>query len=666
MVSFRGTIGNDTLRGTDRDDVFRPLTGIDLVDGGAGYDALYVDYSRFVRATARFPSVVTLSDTGFAGTVESRVGNDVVEFSQIEKLDVKLGDRGDYFIVNIDAPIGERAMSLDAGGGIDRILLNLTSMNNVTLCVEPTGNLVTSFGWLFAGFEEYDITVGGGVNTIVTGSQHDNVRLGAGTNTVALGDGNDFVSSSGGMDTIDAGEGDDIWVLDLSASDTKRTLSVDGFQAIAAVKGLASATGIEHIDANLGSGGDAVILTDAIYTSVSGGGGDDSFTVVRGSNVQVDGGIGLDTASIDLHGMFASPYSDLRASGIGGFSGNLSNVKITDVEMLTAMLSDYDDLVEIDGTALMQGGQIRLTGGAGQDYLTLDFGAANTAIKTAIDTGGTLRVGTNTFAGFEVFRLTGGVQGDQLYGGELGNTIDGGDGSDTIVGGAGVDTLIGGSGNDRLYGRGGFDELSGGPGDDKYYVTSSSLIKEQDGEGNDTLYSSVSDLLSGYTENLILTGTADNTGFGNFLDNVIIGNVGENVLFGDAGRDAIDGGAGRDRIFGESGADTLTGGAGGDTFEFSTLETSAQHDTIRDFVHGTDLLVFDQDVFTGAAQNTGPLNLAQFALGSEATGTTQHFIYNRANGALYYDPDGVGGQAQTWIATLIGKPVVSASDLFIA
>jgi Ca2+-binding RTX toxin-like protein len=74
--------------------------------------------------------------------------------------------------------------------------------------------------------------------------------------------------------------------------------------------------------------------------------------------------------------------------------------------------------------------------------------------------------------------------------------------------------------------------------------------------------------------------------------NAVRGSAYADVISGDAGNNTLDGQAGNDVIQGRGGADTLIGGAGADHFVFAAVSEStvASHDTISDFVHGTDLI----------------------------------------------------------------------------
>jgi Ca2+-binding RTX toxin-like protein len=159
---------------------------------------------------------------------------------------------------------------------------------------------------------------------------------------------------------------------------------------------------------------------------------------------------------------------------------------------------------------------------------------------------------------------------DTLWGGDGSDILDGGDGDDALYGGSNIglplifEHLHGGAGNDWLVGGPGADWLFGGPDNDTYVVDDyEDLIVENEGEGHDTVRSSVSIALASNFEDLILTGSAIN-GDGNELNNRIVGNGVGNSLQGQAGNDELDGGSGNDSLHGGNDHDLLKGGPGDD------------------------------------------------------------------------------------------------------
>ena len=81
--------------------------------------------------------------------------------------------------------------------------------------------------------------------------------------------------------------------------------------------------------------------------------------------------------------------------------------------------------------------------------------------------------------------------------------------------------------------------------------------------------------------------------------------TGNLAVSGGNAANTIVAGKGNDTITGGGGADLLTGGAGSDRFVFNaTLDSTVpSHDTIVDFVHGTDLI--DTSAITGVTAVQG-------------------------------------------------------------
>ena len=95
----------------------------------------------------------------------------------------------------------------------------------------------------------------------------------------------------------------------------------------------------------------------------------------------------------------------------------------------------------------------------------------------------------------------------------------------------------------------------------------------------------------------------------------------------------------------------------------STLNAAANVDTVKNFVPGKDAIYLDDDIFTTIAP--GPLSSAAFHKGTAAADADDRIIYDKASGALYYDPDGTGALAQTQFARFDGGTKLKASDFTI-
>jgi Ca2+-binding RTX toxin-like protein len=250
--------------------------------------------------------------------------------------------------------------------------------------------------------------------------------------------------------------------------------------------------------------------------------------------------------------------------------------------------------------------------------------------------------------------------------------IDLGAGSDTAYGSAAADSILGGSENDVIRGNGGKDILDGGDGTQDYIDFSDKTTKVEitllapGVTGSAKVNGLVEDTFKNFEA--VVGGSAGDSLTGNFGSNNIAGGKGNDTAVGASGNDSIFGGEGNDLIGGSLGNDQLTGNAGADLFRFnSTLSTSANLDTITDFVHASDEVQLDDAVFTAL---TSPWSSAQFkaaASGHVANTANQHILYDQSTGVLWYDPDGSGAGGQAAFAKLGNSthPTIDWTDFAI-
>lgn len=145
-------------------------------------------------------------------------------------------------------------------------------------------------------------------------------------------------------------------------------------------------------------------------------------------------------------------------------------------------------------------------------------------------------------------------------------------------------------------------------------------------------------------------------------NDIITGNSTHNTLKGNAGNDILKGGSGNDLLFGGTGSDILTGGSGWDRFYFDKRPFGSDIDRIRDFNVKDDTIYLDDDAF---GLKKGALSKAVFRLGADAKDSTDRIVYDKATGALYFDPDGSGATEKIKLATLAKKLALTVADFIV-
>lgn len=558
---INGLGGNDTITGLEGNDVIDGGNGVDTMSGGIGDDTYIVNDStdKVIENAAEGIDTVqtsvsyvlaanvenlTLLGTGALNGVGNTLANTIIGNTATNLINGGAGD--DY---------------IDGKGGSDTLL---GGTGNDTYVIDNRGDIVvendnegtdtvraTVSYVLGNGLENLLLTgtanlsgVGNALNNAITGNDGDNILTGE--------DGNDVLDGGAGQDTMIGGIGNDIYVVD-DPSDTITEQASQGndtvkanysYNLLANFENLVL-TGTDAIDgvgsdvnnlltgnsaANIlqGLGGNDTLDGGAGNDTLIGGTGDDSYIVDSSSDVIVEQvGEGTDTVLSSMSYALEDNIESITLTGIDAIdaTGNaLANVLTgnTGVNLLSG-LGGNDTL---DGG---KGADI-LAGGEGDDtYIVDDSGDVTTEAANA---------GTDTVRASVSVTLAANVENLVLVdkakidgtGNALANTITGNNEDNVIDGGAGVDIMIG----DR--------------GADTYYVDNAAdqVIETIRGNGTDTVYSSVSYVLTGFVDNLVLTGTADLAGNGNSISNAITGNSGRNVIDGGASKDTLDGRDGSD------------------------------------------------------------------------------------------------------------------------
>jgi Ca2+-binding RTX toxin-like protein len=627
-----GGDGNDLLRGGYGDDILVGGVGSDQIDGSDGQDLLsYEDSAAGITASldpymaktgialgdeiwnvenlrgSAFDDILTGNDG--ANLIEGGAGNDILDGGA--GADAMAGGTGDdiYKVDNIGDAVTEAA-----GAGIDTVQASIgyvlgANFERLVLtgaaALSGTGNAADNV-----------ITGNGGGNRLDGGAGADMMAGGLGDDVYVVDDAGDVVveAPDGGEDTVYAGLsyilGANVERLVLTGTGALWGIGNASANVITGNAGANRLIGYDGNDQLYGGAGDDVLDggtgSDVLdggtgADSMWGGTGDDFYVVDDAGDAVVEAaGEGIDTVYASISYQLGANAERLALTGNAALWG-IGNA----ADNIVSGNDGANRLIGNDGNDTLNGGagQDVLDGGAGRDLLDGGTGAdslwggagddayviddAGDAVVEAVGEGfDTVYAGVSYMlaANVEQLALTGsaalwglGNGGDNVISGNDGaNRLIGYDGNDQLFGGAGQDVLDGGAGADRLDGGSGADSLWGGTGDDVYVVDDAGdAVVEAAGEGDDTVYASITHALAANVERLVLGGAADIWGIGNAGDNVIIGNDGANrlvgndgndQLFGGAGQDVLDGGAGNDRLDGGGGADTMSGGAGDDIY----------------------------------------------------------------------------------------------------
>jgi Ca2+-binding RTX toxin-like protein len=269
---------------------------------------------------------------------------------------------------------------------------------------------------VLGGFEELgqitgtklddSIVVGSNTSATIDGSLGDDtVAGGAAQDSLHGSAGNDLIHGFANNDTASGGADDDVLRGGLGDDD------------------LWGGTGADRLEG--GDGADALLAEEGPFGGNPGLsedtliGGDGADTLVGAYGDDMDGGKGLDRASIDWSNLFEGVEADLSAAFANGTS-TVGPATYTRLESLTLSATNRNDRVTIgdagalggSGAVFARGGHDTVTGGAGANVFVGD-------------------------GGDDVLRGLGNA--DTLYGEAGADVLWGGDGADSLIGGFGVD-----------------------------------------------------------------------------------------------------------------------------------------------------------------------------------------------------------------------------------
>jgi Ca2+-binding RTX toxin-like protein len=472
--------------------------------------------------------------------------------------------------------------------------------------------------------------------------------------------GNDYLIGGRGADRMDGGDGRD----QANYQDSSTGVMVFLYPGLG-FGGTAEGDVLVNIENLGGSKYNDVLSGDGNYNqlygrggndTLKGGGGYDHLSGDAGDDIlmggidgdYLSGGSGADTASYEgssvgvlvslLHnvGAYGEAEGDSFVSieNVTG-SGHADNLWGDDgINVLNGMNGD-DTLKGFGGNDTLRGesGHDYLNGGVGRDTMIGGLGndtyIVDDGYDMVVETAGqgldVVRTSTTYmlpfFGEIEWLETTdpNGTAPLELYGNSIDNQITGNNGDNLIEGGGGADRMIGRGGNDT------------------YYVNSANdTIVENGGHGIDTVITGVSYTLTPGADVEILR-TVD------YYETPInlTGNANGNVVRGNNGNNVVNGGDGRDELIGLGGQDS---------FLFNTvLNAAANVDRIVDFNVADDTIQLDRAIFSSSL-GLGNISAGEFVIGMAAQDANDRIIYDSNTGALYYDNDGVGGNAQVQFA----------------
>jgi len=632
-----GSIGDDTITGSDGANALEGRLGDDSLEGAGGADTLIGGFGQDTASYQSSTGGVTVdldAGTGAGGDAQGDILSGIENLSGSSYDDVLAGD---FRNNSLSGGSGDDTL---IGAGGDDTIAGGTGFDIVDYSASSFGVAID------LGSSELSGAAGGMVFGVegVVGTAHDDWLIGDGAfaNSIAGGAGNDTLSggqSAATGNTLAGGAGDDVYrlyqttdfaqtVIDETSGTDSLQLGFSGgvdFGSLANVEDfIAQVDGIEVLDIGAGGGfSNAVTLTSAVIDGIT-----DSGTLRVDGNgddaLAAGGGWTLSDPSVQIGTDYYVEYTrdgltlqvdvDIDRTGIA--VGD-TPTNVGDSLVLTAG-NDSVDLLTGNDTVEGGAGSDTLMGGADTDAVSYAGSSAAVTVDINSNTASGGDAAGDVISGFEI--VIGSSFADTLtFGGT--QTAMGGGGGDAFIGSAGqafvsyagrgavsvdlgagtggaaaagdtyttVYGVIGSDFADTLVGGTGSATLFGGAGDDDLVVNF--VGGEVDGgAGTDTL--DLSSLAIAASVDMT-TGTASGIQFDS-IERIVTG-TGTDTLTGSTGADYLDGGDNHDRFIYSGGDDTLVGSGGRDEVDYSGSGLSLQVDLSA----GTAVIGGDTQMLSG-------------------------------------------------------------------
>ena len=663
--------GNDTIIGSDRDEVFRAGSGNNTISPGGGIDNVSATGNNLIIFTnGQFTAADSINCSTGTDTLSisgDYTGSNALTFQHanligIDKLALALGNSYDLSFTNTAMPSDPFILdgsALGAGdtltytapglvhphatlfvnGGAGNDIFNAGGGNIFGNDGDDTLNLsATNFsgGLTFDGGEGYDriYTQGFGSfsdqsGTVLALKNIEFLSL-SGTTSDSL-ELNDDAISAGATLTIEASQ--------LVAFPSSSSMFLDDGRETDGNLIFYGGAGSDHIVD--GAGNDVLNLGDGDNT-VYAGAGDDTITAGKGLDlIFMDANL---TASDKIDGGGYAIGSDivyLKGDYSGARAVTFSATTMINVDQLQLQDDFGYDLTFSDATI-----------GAGNIFSVFSAGAAGAVTSHIVKLDASADTDGRAF-------LRGGSNNDVLRGGR---------GDDELMGFAGDDTLSGGAGKNTLYGGDGFDTavFAGARSDYVISYSEDGRIIHVVGSGDD---SSLVDIENLQFSDQNITITAPQSLVGTNNDDILVGWGGNDILSGLDGNDRLIGAGGNDRLRGGSGINSLDGGAGTDTAVYArtpgsyvvTLNGDSSYTIkapdITDTLISIEQASFDatgQTLSLGdfAAQGFNPLSyIASYSDLIRGIGINQDAAVNHYMQHGYYEGRGVSFNALEYVAS---------------